>query len=71
MVICSEKSLDAAVETCVNEMTDIVMERLGVTLNQAGFLLSLIGHTEICQVVDPHKTARMTVPRWLFEKKRV
>lgn len=69
MVIVSDHDLDEAVEISIDEMADIVMERLGLTLNQAGMLLTLVGQTEICQVVDPCKTARMVVPKWIFDKK--
>lgn len=69
MVVASDKDLDTAVETCINEMADRVMERLGMTVIDAGLLLSLVGSTEICQVVDPKKTARMTVPKWIFKKR--
>jgi amidase len=46
-------------------MLDLAMEKLGLSLNEAGMLLSALGSTEICQVVDPKMTARFAVPRWL------
>lgn len=69
MVVCSHEDLDQAVETCINEMADRVMGQTGMSLIEAGLLIGLVGSTEICQVVDPKKTARMTVPKWLFEER--
>jgi len=31
-------------------------------------LLSLVGQAQICQVVDPLKTARFVVPKWVLER---
>lgn len=63
--IASDVDLDQAVRTAANDMLDLAMEKLGLSLNEAGMLLSALGSTEICQVVDPKMTARFAVPRWL------
>jgi amidase len=69
MVICSAATLDEAVQLCVDQMLDEVIERTGLPLNEAGMLMSIVGQTQICQVVDPLKTARMVVPKWALEKR--
>lgn len=68
MTIASAATLDEAVQASIDQMIDMVMERTGLSLNETGMLLSLVGQTQICQVVDPLKTARMVVPKWVFEK---
>jgi amidase len=39
-------------------MQKIVMEKLDLSFNEAGMLLSMTGDAEIAQVVDPLLTAR-------------
>jgi amidase len=64
--IASDVDLGQAVRAAANDMLDLAMEKLGLSLNEAGMLLSALGSTEICQVVDPKMTARFAVPRWLL-----
>ncbi|MBT9133705.1 MAG: Formamidase [Firmicutes bacterium] len=61
--IASHEDLDVAVRMAANDMLDIVMDKLLLSLNEAGMLLSVLGHAEICQVVDPKMTARFSMPK--------
>jgi len=61
--IASHEDLDVAVRMAANDMLDIVMDKLKLSLNEAGMLLSVLGHAEICQVVDPKVTARFSMPK--------
>ncbi|MCL2559046.1 MAG: acetamidase/formamidase family protein [Turicibacter sp.] len=56
--IASHKDLLEAVKISTAEMQKIVMEKLGLSFNEAGMLLSMAGDAEIAQVVDPLLTAR-------------
>jgi len=66
--IASAETLDAAVNKAVADMADILSERIDLTYNEIVMLLSLVGQAQICQVVDPLKTARYVVPKWVLEK---
>jgi len=56
--IASHKDLLEAVKISTLEMQKIVMDKLDLSFNEAGMLLSLAGDAEIAQVVDPLLTAR-------------
>lgn len=66
--IASGETLDDAVNKAVNDMADILTERLNLPCSEIAMLLSLVGQAQICQVVDPMKTARYTIPKWVLEK---
>ena len=52
-----------AVKIATEDMHKIVMKQLDMSFNEAGMLLSLVGDTEIAQVVDPLLTARFRVSK--------
>ena len=56
--IASHEDLLAAVKISTSEMQKIVMNKLGLSFNESGMLLSMAGNAEIAQVVDPLLTAR-------------
>ncbi|WP_027365150.1 acetamidase/formamidase family protein [Desulfotruncus alcoholivorax] len=66
--IASAHTLDEAVDTATREMAMLLQQKTGLTLNEAGMLMSACGNAEICQVVDPLKTARFSMPRNIVEK---
>jgi amidase len=66
--IASSSILDEAVSKSVNDMFDIVTNRIGLLDTDVVMLFSLVGKTEICQVVDPLKTARFVIPKWVLNK---
>lgn len=66
--LASAESLDQAVEVATREMAQLLQEEEGLSLNEAGMLMSACGNAEISQVVDPLKTARFTMPRWVMKK---
>ncbi|HHY94105.1 MAG TPA: acetamidase/formamidase family protein [Firmicutes bacterium] len=61
--IASAADLDEAAQMALENMLDFVRSRTGLSLNDAGMLLSIAAHLEISQVVDPLKTARMRLPK--------
>lgn len=67
ITIASEETLDKAVDTAVHDMLDILHERTGVAEDELTMLLSLVGDVRVCQVVDPEKTARFEVPKYVID----
>jgi len=61
-VLASAPTLDQASQQAVEQAVSFVMARTGLSLNHAAMLLSLVGHLQVSQVVDPLKTARMAIP---------
>lgn len=68
MTIASAETLDKAVSIAVHDMLDIVHERTGVSEDQLTMLFSLAGDIRICQVVDPEKTVRFEMPKYVFDR---
>jgi amidase len=64
----SAESLDAACTAVLEDAVYHITSRTGMSLNEAGMLLSLIGNLEVSQIVDPLRTARMKLPGWLLKK---
>lgn len=59
----SAKTLDEAVKIATEKMANYLIENYDMELTEAGLIMSLIGDAEICQVVDPLKTARFTIDK--------
>ncbi|MEK5442524.1 acetamidase/formamidase family protein [Fredinandcohnia sp. FSL W7-1320] len=68
ITIASEETLDEAAKTATVNMHRFLVNELGIEIDEAGMLLSLVGDLRICQVVDPLMTARMEIPKWIVEK---
>jgi amidase len=66
--IASAKTLDAAVKQATSDMAAILMEKLDLSLPDIVMLMSVAGHAQICQVVDPLMTARSVMPKWILDK---
>lgn len=64
--IASHKDLEQAIFIATNDMIKVVMEQTGMTLNDAGMLLSAACNLQFCQVVDPKRTVRMALPKNLL-----
>jgi amidase len=54
---------DEAAAEATHRMAQFLTGFAGLTLNQAGMLMSLIGELKFCQVVDPLKTVRFEFPK--------
>lgn len=65
--ISSAPTLDEAVETSVREMALLLRERLDAPFDDISMLMSALGHTQICQIVSPLKTARYLMPLDVLE----
>jgi amidase len=49
-------------------MLGLLESRIDLPKHELVMLMSLVGQTEICQVVDPLKTARFVMPRWVLDR---
>lgn len=68
MTIASEERLDEAAVSAVKNMVHFLEDECGMDKAEATFLLSAKGDLRVCQVVDPLKTARLELPRWIAQK---
>ncbi len=66
-VIYSSESLDDAVKGAVEAMEELVGRRTGLSTADIAMLLSIGGRVRISQVVDPLKTARCEISKWILE----
>lgn len=65
--VYSAKTADEACEGATINMFKCLMNELHMTDHEAEMLLSVIGNVCICQIVDPERTARMEVPKGVFD----
>lgn len=65
--ISSDQALEKAIYIAVSDMTQIVMKKLDMSLEEAGMLLSAMGNLQICQVVDPKRTVRMEMKKTVLK----
>ena len=66
-VIYSHEEIEKAIFHAVRIMNERVQENLGLSLNEAGMLLSAVGDLRFCQVVDPERTVMMCVPKKIMK----
>jgi amidase len=66
VTIASAEMLDEAVTVAVGDMADLIVARSSLSLTEAVMLMSATGNAQICQVVDPLKTARFVMPKWVL-----
>ncbi len=68
MTIYSAETVDEAGVGATLRMRDFLIKEVGLEEHDAGMLLSVVGNLRICQVVDPEKTCRMEVPRYVTDQ---
>ena len=66
-VIASAETLDAAADRAVHEMVDLICDRTAEDPDKVVMLLSLVGDVQVCQMVDPQKTVRFMVPKYVLD----
>lgn len=66
--IASDENVEKAVFEAVYAMTKLVSKQRGMTLEEAGMLLSAAGNLQFCQVVDPKRTVRMEISKAVLNK---
>jgi amidase len=71
ITIASAETLDEAVSRSVEQMADFLAPQIDLPFSELTMLLSAIGQTQICQVVDPLMTARFVVPKSMFRSRPI
>lgn len=66
-VIASAETLDEAADRAVHEMVDLICDRTAEHPDKVVMLLSLAGDVQVCQMVDPEKTIRFMVPKYVLD----
>lgn len=66
-VVASAETLDAAADRAVHEMVDLICDRTAEDPDKVVMLLSLVGDVQVCQMVDPEKTIRFMVPKYVLD----
>ena len=66
-IIVSADSLDTAADLAVQQMVDLLASRTNETEADLVMLLSLVADVEVCQMVDPQKTVRFMVPKYVLD----
>lgn len=65
--IASDENVETAIFTAVKTMAEIVMKKKGLSLEDAGMLISAVGNLQFCQVVDPKRTVRVEMKKTVLE----
>ncbi|TFD97060.1 acetamidase/formamidase family protein [Jeotgalibacillus sp. R-1-5s-1] len=66
-VLVSKETLDESADTAVELMIDYLQPQTDLTLSELTMLMSAVGQVQVSQIVDPLKTARFFVPRYVLE----
>lgn len=69
--IVSAETLDDAAKIAASQMIERISKKSGLPISEVSMLMSAVGQSEICQIVDPLMTARFVVPKWLLKKMNV
>lgn len=66
--IASAATLDEAIKEATINMAEILTKALPLPLAEITMLMSAVGQAQICQIVDPLKTARYLIPKWVLDQ---
>lgn len=66
--IVSAPTIDEAASGATHAMADFLTRFVGLSVNDAGMLMSLVGELKFCQIVDPEKTVRFEFPISVLEQ---
>lgn len=65
ITIASAEDVEGAWRAATRQMFDFMREKIGMSVSDAGMLLTMTGSLIICQTVNPMKTVRMELPRYI------
>jgi len=66
--IASAPTTDEAQKLAAGHLMEFLTDVVGISANDAGMLMSLVGNLIFCQVVDPNKTVRFEFPQWVLKE---
>jgi amidase len=67
MTVASAPTLEEAIRLATADFIDVLVFEKGFSKDEAYLLSAVEAHAEICQVVDPLMTARVTIDRAFFD----
>ena len=62
LFLASDQTLEGAQRAVIDKAVDFLAIQVGLGINEAARLMSLVCDLRICQVVDPLKTIRLAIP---------
>src|SRR5699024_5830465 len=65
--IASGKTFDEAANLASLLLIERIAQKSGLPTTEVTMFMSMLAQLEVCQVVNPLKTARLSVPKWLLE----
>ena len=66
--VSSDENIETAIHKACITMNQILQKHLKYSLNDAGMLMSACGDLQFCQVVDPKRTVRFAIPKFVCDK---
>jgi amidase len=66
-VIVAAPPADEAAAEATHRMAKFLTDLVGIPLNDAGMLMSLVGELRFCQIVDPLRTVRFEMPKRVLQ----
>jgi len=66
--IASAFTLDEAVTKATQDMANLLKQFTSMSIEEIATLMSAVGYLQFCQVVDPEKTVRFTMPNSILER---
>lgn len=67
ITIASRKDVEGAWRAATRQMYEFMTQKIGMDKQDAGMLLTMAGNLIICQTVNPMKTVRMEMPKYITE----
>ena len=67
-IIATEPTLDKATESCMAASLEFLKDKINLESHEIIMLMSLAGHLQVSQVVDPEMTVRFTFPKKFMDK---
>ena len=64
--IASAETLDEAATLAGTQIIERIVDKTGLPTSEVVMLMSMVGQSEVCQMVNPLKTARFVVPKWVL-----
>jgi amidase len=61
-ILYSAKTLDECERGVLELCARLLVEKGGLSMNEAAFVLSCLGNLAVCQVINPLKTMRVDLP---------
>jgi amidase len=71
MVVASGETIDDAIESATEQAVNLMMKGLNISWEESYILASLALDIKVSQVVDPKKTVRAAIPKYLLSTEQL